>query len=164
MDYDLQLFGRIESDEGLSGQLSSPLLDPILNPGHTKEIVLESTRSASKRWQTEQVCTIESLQLRSIEQYLRDQAMLRELVESAMTSARRHWLGGHPCTVAEMWSDTKPTELYLPDRELAAIDSGSHHTQTAYTLCFDVGWDIEHLARAVKFRDGEFLGLGMPGD
>jgi hypothetical protein len=165
LDYDLIFHSREAAKaSGSDAELLYERLDPRLCRGRSVPIVLEGTYAAQDRRLRDGTLTLESVQFRSIEAFLREQATVRQAVEADMTEARQHWLGIATRDVAEMWSDTMFSALYLPTRELIAIEGGGPEVVSAYSVIFNVGWDPEHGTRALKFRDGVQIGFGMAGD
>lgn len=146
------------------GELICPAVDAHLCRGGVVPLVLEWTNAARALRKSEGTLTLESLQLRSIEAFIREQVAVREAVETVMTHARQSWLRLDESSVADMWSQTSFTTLYLPTRELNEIMDGPPETVSAYGVMFDVAWDEEHGTRALTFRDGVQVGFGLTGD
>jgi len=164
-EYDLLfLSATAAKSAGFDAELRSLSLDSHLSSDGSVPIVLELAYAAREVQHKKGTLTLESVQSRSIEAFLREQPMIRRAVEDVMTKARQSWLRHDVADVSAMWSDTSFFALYLPCRELIALEGGRPDTASAYSVIFNVAWDPEHGTRAVKFRDGAQIGFGLPGD
>jgi len=165
IDYRLAIFTR-QAAEGTKcdGEIRAAALDERLSRSGATPIVVQLSWPETQLRRSEGTLTLEAIQVQSIEAFLREQVMVRKAVEETMTEARRSWLRQDRGSAAEMWSETAFCHLYLPNRELIAIEGGGPQTTSAYSVVFDVAWDDEHGTRALKFRDGEQIGFGLAGD
>jgi hypothetical protein len=164
-EYDLLLLSPTAAKSaGFDAELRSQSLDSHLSTDASVPIVLELAYTARDLRRKNGTLTLESVQARSIEAFLREQSLVRQAVENVMTQARQSWLRHDHADVAAMWADTTFFALYLPCRELIILEGGRPDTASAYSVIFNVAWDPEHGTRAVKFRDGAQVGFGLPGD
>jgi hypothetical protein len=164
-EYDLMFLSpSAAKSAGFDAELRSRSLDSHLSSDGSVPIVLELSYAARELQHKKGTLTLESVQARSIEAFLREQSMIRQAVENVMTKARQSWLRHDVADVAAMWSDTTFFALYLPCRELITLEGGRPDTASAYSVIFNVAWDPEHGSRAMKFRNGAQIGFGLPGD
>ena len=164
-DYDLT-FLSLDAAKATDhdAELICSAVDARLCRGRSVPLVVESTDAARALRKSTGTLTLESLQARSIEAFLREQVAVCEAVETVMTEARRSWLRLDRSSPADMWSETTFSTLYLPTRQLSAIFDGGPNTVSAYGVVFDVAWDEEHRTRALTFRDGVRVGFGLTGN
>jgi hypothetical protein len=146
---------------GGQARLICSALDKVLHPSGTTHVTFEGRTSLLG---VSEEFVIESFHLESLAAYLGNQEFVRGIVERELAEARASWLGKEGAAHEDIWSDTKLHSLWLPCMEHNLADSGTSETRTMFIVEFAVDWDPEHVNRTAKFRNGQFVSLGVDGD
>ena len=144
----------------VNSTLTSAQLDSVLHPTGCLTVSFEASGETEK----DPSFRIESFQIQSLLDYLNNQSSIRQFVERTLTEARADWLRRWEVQVGDIWSDSHFSELWLPCTKHNMFDGGGPQTKSMYILVFKVQWDQEHVTRTLKFRDNEFVSLGIEGD
>lgn len=140
--------------------LISAHLDSVIHPTGRLSVNFEASGETEK----DGSFRIESFQIHSLLDYLDNQSSIRQLAEQTLTEARSDWLRRWEVQVGDIWSDSCFSEIWLPCAKHNQFDGGGPQTRSMYILVFKVQWDDEHVTRTLKFRDNEFVSLGIEGD
>jgi len=176
--YELTVVGYDPGDSLVEAEIGSPLLDPLLHPEGTVRVkfVADVTVKPGVRF------TLHSFQVDSVVEYLRSQALVRQVLEAELPRDRANWRNGkkraadddtadvlklvkfdhlasHPreapaeAMLARMKSLMSPEQF---EAFLAAQDTPQ--TRTTFSVVLKCPWDREHNV-VVHFRDGAFRAL-----
>ena len=140
--------------------LTSAQLNSVLHPTGSLTVSFETSDGTGN----DGSFRVESFQIQSMLDYLNNQSSIRRLAEQKLTEARTDWLRRWQVQVGDIWSDSTFSELWLPCTKHNQFDGGGPQTRSMYILVFKVQWDEEHVTRTIKFRDDDFVSLGIEGD
>jgi hypothetical protein len=177
--YELTVTGYDPADSLVEAEVRSPLLDPLLHPEGVVGVkfLTEVTVESKVRF------TLHSFQIDSVVEYLRSQALVRQVLQAELARDRANWRSGkRPTADADDTGDVLklvkfdhlashprevPTEAMLARMKslmspeqfetfLAAQDTPQ--TRTTFSVVLKCPWDREHNA-VLHFRDGAFRAL-----
>ena len=153
-------FGPSQRSSSAIATLTSAQLDSVLHPAGSFTVSFELSDGMGKDGSLH----VESFQIQSLIDYLNNQSSICRLAEQMLMEARTDWLRRWEVQFGDIWSDSIFSELWLPCAKHNLFDGRGPQTRSMYILVFKVQWDDEHVTRTPKFRDNEFVSLGIEGD